>query len=493
MITNINKLVVLGGGTAGLISALMFREKFPHTNITVVKSSNIGIVGVGEGSTEHWATFMQFIGISINELIKETKGTVKIGILFKDWLRKDHEYVHSVSGLNLLSGLSRLDAYHNLLLENQNYPYPLSPLFHFFRNNQVVVFNNLSVSHQYHFDTFALNQYLTKHCELRSINFLDNDVDNVELDFAGNVSRLNFVDKSKIEGDFFIDCSGFKRVISNALKTNWISYEKYLPMNRAIAFPTTFKKNQNYEPYTTATALSAGWSWKIPTQERYGNGYVFNNNYISADEALHEISKSLGKKIEKVGRDIPFTAGRLDNFWVKNCVSIGLSGSFAEPLEAQSIGFTILQASGLIDMLEGWSIDSEYVSKEYNRLFTLSFDNIVSYLQAHYFVERNDTQFWKDKPFELTEFNLQTKKIFSKGMFVPTYFPDKYIMFHPVNFYQVYAGLNLVDKEHVTKIQNSNRDSFIQSIRSQAAQNKQQNAQMVLNHNDYINLIKALK
>jgi len=493
MITNINNIVILGGGTAGLISALIFREKFPKQRITVIKSSKIEIVGVGEGSTEHWQQFMQFTGLSINDLIKETKATVKIGILFKDWLHKNHEYAHSVSGLNLLSSLNRLDIFHNLLLENQEYLYPLSPYFHFFRNNQVIVYNNLQVGNQYHFDTFSLNEYLTKQCQLRHINFLDNDVEHVELDFSGNISKLHFEDKSTIHGDFFIDCSGFKRVLSTSLNNHWVSYEKYLPMNRAIAFPTDFKKNQNYEPYTTSTALSAGWAWKIPTQERYGNGYVFNNNYITADRALNEISKLLGKKVEKVGRDIPFSAGRLENFWTKNCISIGLSGSFAEPLEAQSIGFSILQAFGLIDMIEGWSIDNEFVSKEYNRLFTESFENIVSYIQAHYFIERNDTAFWAEKPYELTEFNANTLKIFKKGIFTMPQFQNRHLMFYPVNFYQVYAGLNLVDKEHVSKIQNSNRETFIQNIRNQAAQNKQHNGQMILNHNDYINLIKALK
>lgn len=493
MIENINRLVILGGGTAGLISALIFREKFPRTRITVVKSNNIGIIGVGEGSTEHWATFMQFVGLSINELIRETKATVKIGILFKDWLRKKHEYVHSVTGTNFLSTLNRLDVYHNLMLENQNDRYPLSPLFNIFRNNQVAVFNNLTVGNQFHFDTFALNQYLIKHCLKRNINFLDNEVERVTIDCMGNVNKLYFIDQSHIDGDFFIDCSGFKRIISTALKTNWVCYEKYLPMNRAIAFPTEFKKNQNYEPYTTATALSSGWSWKIPTQERYGNGYVFNNNYITPDQALNEISKSLGKKIEKVSKDIPFVAGKLENFWVKNCVSIGLAGSFAEPLEAQSIGFTILQALGLTDMIEGWSIDNDYVSKEYNRLFKNSFENIVSYLQAHYFIERKDSKFWEDKPFELTEFNSHTKKLFSKGMFLTSFFESKYNMFNPVNFYQVYEGLKLVDKEYVSKILYSNRDSFIANIRNQAFQNKQSNAQMILNHNDYINLMKALK
>lgn len=493
MIANINKMVIVGAGTAGLVTALIMREKFAHINITIVKSSKIGIIGVGEGSTEHWNGFMNLVNISVNELIKETKATVKIGILFKDWLRKGHEYCHNVGGGAEFSGLNRMDIYNFLALNNRDSPFPVSPGFHIFREHKVIVHNNLLVGNQYHFDTFALNEFLTKKCMERQITFLENDVESVDLDHFGNVSSLKFEDKSTLSGDFFVDCSGMNRIISKELDNKWISYERYLPMNRAIAFPTEFKKNQNYEPYTTATALSAGWAWKIPTQERYGNGYVFNTNYITADEALNELSKSLKKKVEKVGKDIPFTAGRLEKFWSKNCISIGLAGSFAEPLEAQSIGFTILQANGLSDMLDGWLVNNQIVENLYNATFSESFDNIISYIQAHYFVNRDDTEFWKDRPFELTPFNQATISQFQQGHFHWSYFPNRYLMFYAVNFYQIYLGLNLINLQSLENLFEKNRENYNKVVADRANAAMQLQYLMVLDHKDYINLMCNVK
>jgi len=272
-------IVILGAGTAGLISALIIKEKYPFNNITVIKSGDIGIIGVGEGSTEHWRQFMDFVGIEQRELIYKTKATIKIGILFKNWV-KDHEYVHTI-GDHAVSPLSRLDMYHHLFLESPNEKFPLSPGFErSFYNNLVPVSNNLNISNQFHFDTFKLNEYLLELCQKQGIAIIDAVITEVYQDVNGSITGLRS-DKETFKGDFFIDCSGFKRVISSKLGNKFVSMADYLPMNHAIAFPTELDDPAEIEPYTLTTALSAGWLWKIPTQERYGNGMYLAINILT--------------------------------------------------------------------------------------------------------------------------------------------------------------------------------------------------------------------
>ncbi len=477
-------IVILGAGTAGLVSALILREKYPTYPITVVKSGEIGIIGVGEGSTEHWRQFMDFVGLEVSELVTETDATVKIGILFKNWSDNTPEYVHSISSFNF-STLNRPELFHHLLLSNKS-KFPLSPHFeNVYYKNRVHNSPTLLPSNQFHFDTFKLNAYLVKKCKERDISFIDAVINDVEIDTEGQVTGL-ISDTVKITGDFFIDCSGFRRIISTKLGTKWITKEHYLPLNRAIAFPTELHDKSEIEPYTTSTALSAGWCWKIPTQTRYGNGYVFNTNYLSADEAQFEMGKHLGINLEKVGRDIKFSAGKIDKFWNKNVVSVGLSSSFAEPLEAQSIGFSIIQSFTLIDYLDTWQNNTR-VTEKYNQEMDHVFDNVVDYLQLHYLGKKEDTPFWRDKPFELTDFNKENLTNFNRGIVDQTMFKGIRTMFNTPNYYQVLAGLDMIDKNYLIESFSKNRENY-NSVNIEATTNvlRSINNEYVISHAGYL-------
>ena len=482
-------IVILGAGTAGLVTALIIREKYPASNITIVKSGDIGIIGVGEGSTEHWAEFIDFVGIDRLELIHETKATVKIGILFKDW-NPGTEYVHSVHDFNI-SGLGRPELYHHLYLNNTATKFPLSPNFErVFYKNYLPVIGNLIVSYQYHFDTFKLNTYLTKKCIERNINFIEAVVTDILQDDTGNVTHL-VTEENNIPGDLFIDGSGFKRVISSKLGVKWESKSAHLPMNRAINFPTEFKDPREIEPYTTATALSAGWAWKIPTQERYGNGYVFNADYITPDQALGEISQSLNVNVEKFAKDIKFEAGKVDKFWVKNVVSVGLASSFAEPLEAQSIGFTIIQAMKLISYLDNWQYNKKIVD-QYNEDLNNTFDNVIDYLQLHYLNKRTDSKFWQEKSLVYTDFIRENIVSFTQGIIEPSMFKNTRLMFNVANFYQVLSGLDLISKQGILDLQKSNRENYNDYQRNAAAISVERAKEpYVIKHIDYLNLISS--
>jgi tryptophan halogenase len=479
------KIVIIGAGTAGLITALILKEKYPAYQITIIKSDAIGIVGVGEGSTEHWAWFMDYVGINNEELLHETRATVKVGILFKDW-HLGPDYVHSISSFEL-SSLNRPELFNHLYLNGVQEDFPLSPHFKTIYNKNLIALDpNFRSSNQYHFDTFKLGSYLSKICLDRDITIEDNIVTDVILNSNGDVQEL-VAEQENISGDLFIDCSGFKRILSSKLGNMWISKTDYLPLNRAIAFPTEQTDPQSIEPYTTSTALSAGWSWRIPTQDRYGNGYVFNTNYIDSDKALSELSQALGVSVEKFARDIPFEAGKVDKFWFKNVISVGLAGSFAEPLEAQSIGFTIVQSQVLLDYLDAWPFRKN-VCEDFNKQMDSIFDNIIDYLQLHYLGDRKDAKFWQDKPFKLTEFNKENLPLFKRGIFQTTEFKNNY-MFKVANFYQVTAGLNLINKDILTESFNLNRATYNNTNYNRAIEILDSfKTRSVMSHREYLNL-----
>lgn len=475
--------VILGAGTAGLLAAIMMREKFPHSKIVIVKSSELGIVGVGEGSTEHFAQFLGFVGINHLDVIFNTKATIKIGILFKDW-NLGTEYGHSVGSENRLSGLWKPEILHHLLLNSQK-KFPTSPLFNIYRNNEVILENTLNPSNQYHFDTFALNSYFVQLCQKRNIQFIECKISDINVDEYGDVINLVSEDGLIISGDFFIDCSGFRRVISSKVGVEWEDYSKYLPMNHAIAFPTEHE-GDNYEPYTSSTALKNGWVWRIPTQERYGNGYVFCDDFINSDQALNEINEHLGKNVEKVGRDIKFKAGRVKTFWKNNVLNIGLSSSFVEPLEAQSIGFTIIQMFEFLKIFDHWRETKN--PHFYNCSMNICFDNIVDYIQLHYITKREDSDFWRSKPYELTNFNEYELPILRKGIFDYFLLNHNLRMFNTPNFYQIIAGLDLFDKEHVEKHFTRNRSDYNEKWFNEA-KNTNNHIPNTMKHKKFIELV----
>ena len=491
MDSNFN-FVVLGGGTAGLVSSLLIKDKYPTINVTVVKSNDIGIIGVGEGSTEHWKRFMDTIGMNVFELIRETKATIKIGILFNEWNSSPNSYVHSVDGFSI-NKHGRPDEKLLSILDGINNPYPVSNGFYdlFFKHSTVPAENLNPPSNQFHFDTFALNEYLVKFCKLKGIKFIEGKVNDVLLDEQGFVSSLLMEDTSKVQGDFFIDCSGFRRVIASKVGTSWISKKKHLPLNRAIAFPTEHEFD-NFEPYTTSTAMKNGWVWKIPTQERYGNGYVFSDEFCTSEQALEEFNFFFNKKINSVARDIKFEAGIVDKVWNNNVLCVGLSSSFAEPLEAQSIGFTIVHSFTFLEHFDSWCIDKELSQNQYNKKMNVIFDNVIDFIQLHYLGDRDDSSFWKNKQFEKTDFLTEFLPLMKQGRF-DILDIDHRCMFKAANFFQVVFGLGMFDLQSIKKMLDLNVSEFNNFLVQQNRKNIGDIKNISrLSHKQYLTTIKNM-
>jgi len=445
----IRSLCVLGGGTAGLISALMMRKAYPTLKITILESSKIGIIGVGEGSTEHWKPFMEYIDVDVPTIVRECGSTFKIGIKFTNWNGDGKSYWHSLT-----------EQYNTLHQDNdaplswfrytgENWD-PEETAWDLSRNSKHPEPFHEIIS-QYHFDTFKLNKFFHKLCAERNIEVIDTDISDVIVDKDGYADYLIDEHGKQYKADFYIDSSGFRRIISSKLGAKWVDKQKQLPMNSAIAFPTGYTENIPY--YTEATALSSGWVWRIPTQERYGNGYVFCDNFINETQAYDEVSKHYKENLKitqelEIGRKVKFSAGYLDKFWIKNCLTVGLSGMFVEPLEASSIGSTIQEIRLAIPSFHYWTRGETITENVFNDRMIRIAENIVDFIQLHYITKRNDTEFWKwvNKEIVYTDFIRENLEYFKKnGVNSQMFGIEPLYMFSYLNWSQVMHGLSLFD------------------------------------------------
>lgn len=434
------KICIVGGGTAGLVTALILKTRFSSLKIDIVKSDKIGIIGVGEGSTEHWKEFATFAGITIKELITETDATLKNGIMFENWTKQKylHNNIDSINGIRISQYQS---GYAYTIVNN------LKPKDY---TNKDCWNNNVKYSdlpHQFHFNTFKLNNFLLKKCKEKNINIYEDEIIKVNIK-KDNIESIESKSK-KYKHDFYVDSTGFKRLLISKLGAKWKSYSKYLPMNEAIAFPT--KDTKEYTPYTLAKAMTSGWLWRIPTQGRWGNGYVFNNKYINAEQAQKECEKYLGHKIE-IGKNIKFEAGTLDRVWINNCVATGLSSSFIEPLEASSIGTSIQQAFMLMHFIINYKQTDIDL---YNTRFKFMVENIRDFVLLHYLTGKKDSKFWKEfKPNLPLSLKLNLKK-WKHRLPIREDFPGGYHLFNENNFVIILKELNLLDKKSIRKEYNS--------------------------------------
>jgi hypothetical protein len=409
------KIVIVGGGTAGWLAALMIKKIQGNSHdVTVIESSKIGIIGAGEGSTGYLTDIIQGnswdYGCNEWDFLKETKSTIKLGIKHKDWKKLNHYYIAPIDSAPINSVGSDYLLLHSLI---NDYPFHLSSQNGFYIENNMSSFfktpdsiDNMR-SHAYHFDAHLVGKYFKKICK-DLVKHIDDEVVDIMVSSNGNVEGVLLKNNKKIFADFFIDASGFNKIFSKKLKIGWHSYKNNLPVNTAMPFILEYENNETIQPVTTAWAQSSGWMWQIPTQDRYGCGYVFDDNFISHEEAKNEIEIKIKKEINPI-KFIKFETGRLENLWKNNCLFIGLSAAFAEPLEATSIHSTIIQLHSFIfnylrDTKEQTCNSSSI--KIYNKKMFKMYDDYKDFLNIHYVSQRKDSEFWKW---------ISTKEIFTEN------------------------------------------------------------------------------
>jgi len=399
------RICIAGGGTAGWLAAMMIKKVQGDSHeVVLIESSKIGIVGAGEGSTGYLTDIIQGnnwdYGCDEIDFIKSCNATVKLGIRHRDWKHKGHSYIAPIDG-SASQGLidhTTLHAIANDLpfhLASQDGYFIEHGKSGFFVNEESKTLENHK-SHAYHFDAFLVGRYFKKVCG-DSVKHIDSEILDVVLRENGEVDGLLLSNGETVRADFFIDCTGFRRVLATRMGVKWRSYSKNLPVNRAMPFLLRYKQGERVAPVTTAWAHSSGWMWQIPTQERYGCGYVYCGDFISDDQAKMEIEESLGREIEPI-RTFGFDTGRLEGLWEKNCLFLGLCAAFAEPLEATSIHSTIVQLQTfifeyLMDTREETTNTSSI--KIYNRRMGNMYDDFKDFLNLHYMTRRKDSEFWR--------------------------------------------------------------------------------------------------
>jgi tryptophan halogenase len=408
-------IVVVGGGTAGWLTALYAKKVYPDYNITLVESEEIGILGAGEGATAHLISLFDFLEIPFSDLVKNCNATVKNGIKFTNWSEDggyffnpfaskssasndynyfSNPYLEQDTGFSHIYSSQfdhKLDDYSFVQKISNNFCVPFVKNNSVNINNPIQKFDNFA-SWSLHFDARTLAQYLRKIGESRSIVRIEGIVKKIETDENEYINKLLVNDKY-IDVDFVFDCSGFKRlIIGNFYKSEWKSHSEYLPAKKAIPFFLPAEKE--IPPYTEAIAMDYGWMWKIPLQHRYGCGYVFDSDFISEDDAKKEIDDFLGFEVDSP-KTFSFSPGCYKKIWIKNCLSVGLSAGFVEPLEATSLYQLTLTLQIFFSSFTNIKNKNKVFVNKFNSFYFDQTKEIVNFIYLHYVTNKSNTNFWK--------------------------------------------------------------------------------------------------
>jgi tryptophan 6-halogenase len=398
--------VILGGGTAGWMAACLLARQWPQHRVTVVESPEIGIIGVGEGSTPQLRAFFKTLGLAEADWMPRCNATYKNGISFHGWSeRPGYEgYFHP---FHTELDFKTIPAFfHHSRLRRSGFDvdahpdrFSISAQLAAKRLGPISAQNfPFDVAYGYHFDATLVGHVLRDHAVgALGVQHLQRTVQSVDLDASGNVAALIAEDGERIEGDFFIDCSGFRAaIIQQALAEPFLPFASNLFNDRAVAMPTA--NDEGVIPCETrATALTAGWVWRIPLTNRAGNGYVYSSRHKSADEAETELRAHLGLLNADIeARHLKIKVGRVERSWVKNCLAVGLSQGFIEPLEATALHIVQATVEGFIDAFEngGFTNQNEGV---FNRTINDRYEGIRDYIVCHYRVNRRtDSDYWRE-------------------------------------------------------------------------------------------------
>ena len=459
-------IVIVGGGTAGWMTALLMSSRHPNHKITLVESSTIGVIGVGESTTglltDLLTNHLWDFGCDHNEFVKETGASLKYGIKFKGWTPDtDDHYIGPIDGsitkmhtpdVQFANGISSLDR-KDLIKTSKIGNWIAKGMSNFDKTTN----DFSSITHAMHVDAHLVGKYFQK-VTLRNPNasLIDALVVDAELDENSYIKNIILEDGKKIEGDLFIDCSGLSRLLMKKMPSNdWVSYMDHLPVNSAMPFILKYEDGEFPEPYTTAWAQNAGWMWQIPLLDRKGCGYVYDDAYITEEEAQAEIEMRLGRKITPA-KTIKFTTGRQESAWINNCVTIGLSSAFLEPLEATSIHSTVVQIKNLAfdyvrdnieDTLNQGSMNI------YNQRTRKMFDDLRDFITMHYCGGRTDTAFWRNIKDNVPKPEFVSNLIEMSKTRMPTHhdFPTYYGSAGWPLYSYVMEGINLINKDVTDK------------------------------------------
>ena len=400
----IRKIVIVGGGTAGWMAAAAFAKLLVPSGMAVelVESDAIGTVGVGEATIPQLINFNRMLEIDEDEFVHATHGTYKLGIQFVDWLRPGHSYFHPFGSYGIpMRGIDFQHYWlkgkllgHDVPLDDFAVTAVAARAGRFVRPQADLPRSPLSkMAYAFQFDAALYAKFLRAFAEGRGVTRTEGRVAAVARGEGGLLAALHLEDGRKIEGDLFIDCSGFRGLlIEQELKAGYVDWSAWLPCDRAVAIAC--ERAGPPEPFTRSTARAAGWQWRIPLQHRTGNGYVYSSAHLSDDEAVATLLGGLDAPRIGEPRPLRFTAGHRRAAWVGNVVALGLAGGFLEPLESTSIHMVQSGIARLLTLFPTRAFDDAEI-EEYNRQTTREYEDIRDFLVLHYLAtERADSPFW---------------------------------------------------------------------------------------------------
>jgi len=400
----IKKIVILGGGTAGWLAASMLVKVLGKTvEITLVESEEIGTVGVGEATIPPLINLLNFLGLDEAEVMRNVQGTYKLGVEFADWYEKGHTYRHMFGAPG--NPLGVLPFYQYWLRQQAQgkggslWDYSLNELAA--KQNRFTHMKAIpdaprmdGLNYALHFDAGLLARYLRGVCERSGVVRREGKVAVVNQNSeTGFIESLTLASGEAIEGEFFLDCSGFRGVlIEDALHAGYEEWTHWLPCDRAVAVPCA--TSGPLRLLTQTRARTAGWQWRIPLQHRIGNGHVFSSGFMEADEATRVLLDNLDGEALADPRHLRFVTGRRKTSWKKNCVALGLAAGFMEPIESTTIHMVQSALQRLLNLFPDTGFNQPEID-EYNRKTQREYELIRDFIILHYnATKRDDTSFW---------------------------------------------------------------------------------------------------
>jgi tryptophan halogenase len=403
----IKKIVIVGGGTSGWMSAAALARMIAHAgvSVTLIESDEIGTVGVGEATIPSIRTFNGLLGLDENDFVRNTQGTFKLGIEFVDWYRRGSRYLHPFGTYGLDFQAIR---FHQFWLKLKHLgDARLADISEFNLCTAAARSNRFtrprggpdtvlaSLGYAFHFDAGLYARYLREYAQAQGVLRIEGKIVDVRLrPDDGFITSVTLQDGRAVEGELFLDCSGLRSLLlGQTLKVGFEDWSHWLPCNRAAAVPC--ERVSPLLPYTRSTADAAGWRWRIPLQHRTGNGYVYCSDFIGDDEARTRLLAGLDGAPQAEARILKFTAGCRRKFWEKNCVAIGLAAGFLEPLESTSIHLVQMGITKLMTLFPDRSFSPPEIDA-YNFYALQEYQRIRDFIILHYkATQRDDTPFWR--------------------------------------------------------------------------------------------------
>ncbi|MFT4940470.1 MAG: tryptophan halogenase [Paraglaciecola sp.] len=443
------KVVVAGGGTAGWLTAYSLITRLGKLlDITLVESDQIGTVGVGEATIPTMRAFHSLVGIDEREFMSATQATFKLGIMFDNWGQQGDNYFHSFGEIGQRSWMAE---FHEFWLEAkaqgfggslEDYCLELKAA----KANKFATHSGKKpVNFAYHMDATAYAKYLRKKSEVAGVKRVEGRIGQIQNDESGNISSLILDNGTTIAGDVFIDCTGFRGLlIGENLKIGYEDWSHWLAADSAIAVQT--QAVEAPVPYTRSIAHSAGWQWRIPLQNRVGNGIVYSSKFLSDDEARKTLMGNITGPALTEPRQLRFTTGRRKKAWHLNCIAIGLSSGFLEPLESTSIHLVTTAILRLMKLFP-FGGNTALLAEHFNRESQLEAETVRDFIILHYHLtQRDDSPYWKHfRTMDIPDSLAHRMAMFRENAYA---WPGDVSLFRVDSWVQVMMGQGLIPEQH---------------------------------------------